>query len=287
MSPAEGKHHTKAFQKQALKRKDSISAAGFLVVQFTCPILANLCNLCSLRCSLLMLKALLCNAYIMDRDIILWGTYLRELCGFFLLVEQISLSAHECAPDSITMLIIASAWQSWDALMKFSLLTTSSPFVIWQHPGIWNATFTPIMRTSSKCQLSWWSAYKLHPGKPRNTGKFNSGAWMAMRAECQVPEWVASETLAVFIYPEFQTTVLCSGNREAWDCFLSISATLKAQTFVHIISKRHTNLAILYSCKVAVWRRVCLERAGGALSCLQEWGEAVRTLAAGHQQQTL
>lgn len=29
MSPAEGKHRTKAFQMQSLKRKDSISAAGF------------------------------------------------------------------------------------------------------------------------------------------------------------------------------------------------------------------------------------------------------------------
>lgn len=182
------------------------------------------------------------------------------------------------------MLVTASAWQSRDALMKFSLLTISSPFVIWQHSGIWNATFTPLMTPFSKCQLSWLLAYKFHPGKPRNTGKFNSSVWMAVRAECQVPEWVVSETPAVFIYLEFQKAVLCSGNREVWDCCLSISATLKVQTFIQVISKEHTNLVIVCSCKVAVWRRVCPER---ALSCLQVWGEAVRTLAAGHQQQTL
>lgn len=67
MSPAEGKHRTKAFQMPALKRKVSISAAGFRVVQFTRPVLVNLSNLCSLRCSLPMLEALLRNAYITDR----------------------------------------------------------------------------------------------------------------------------------------------------------------------------------------------------------------------------
>lgn len=75
---------------------------------------------------------------------------------------------------------------------------------------------------------------------------------MTVRGECQVPEWVVSETLEVFIYPKFQKTVLCSGNREVWDCCLSISATLKVQTFIQIISKERTNLAIVHSCKVAV-----------------------------------